>query len=89
MDTGLEFNETVAHVHDVTTRHGIKLIEEKAPVDAFFGNDSAGLVALSLITVCCALLSDVVAERDWVAGQLAGRYRALAGEHVGTLITAS
>ena len=30
-------------------------------------------------TVGCALLSDVVAERDWVAGQVAGRYRALAG----------
>jgi len=34
-------------------------------------------------TVRCALLSDVVAERDWVAGQLAGRYRALAGEQGG------
>lgn len=38
VDTGLEFSETVNHVHDVTARHGIKLIEEKAPVDAFFGN---------------------------------------------------
>lgn len=38
VDTGLEFSETVAHVHDVTSRHGIELIEEKAPVDAFFGN---------------------------------------------------
>ncbi len=28
-------------------------------------------------TVRCALLSDVVAERDWVADQLAARYRAL------------
>ena len=34
-------------------------------------------------TVRCALLSDVVAERDWVAGQLAGRYRALTGEQGG------
>lgn len=38
VDTGLEFNETVQHVHDVTERHGLKLIEEKAPTDAFFGN---------------------------------------------------
>ncbi len=29
-------------------------------------------------TVRCALLSDVVAERDWVADQMAARYRALA-----------
>ncbi|MFA6805606.1 MAG: phosphoadenosine phosphosulfate reductase family protein [Candidatus Methanomethylophilaceae archaeon] len=38
VDTGLEFSETVQHVHDVCKRHDIKLIEEKAPVDAFFGN---------------------------------------------------
>lgn len=38
VDTGLEFNETVKHVHEVCERHNIKLIEEKAPVDAFFGN---------------------------------------------------
>ncbi|MBO4357497.1 MAG: phosphoadenosine phosphosulfate reductase family protein [Candidatus Methanomethylophilaceae archaeon] len=38
VDTGLEFDETVAHVHDVCQRHGLQLIEEKAPTDAFFGN---------------------------------------------------
>ncbi|MCK9322642.1 MAG: phosphoadenosine phosphosulfate reductase family protein [Candidatus Methanomethylophilaceae archaeon] len=38
VDTGLEFNETVEHVHDVVKRHDLQLIEEKAPVDAFFGN---------------------------------------------------
>lgn len=38
VDTGLELNETVAHVHDVCTRHDLKLIEEHAPADAFFGN---------------------------------------------------
>ncbi len=38
VDTGLELNETVAHVHDVCERHNLKLIEEHAPADAFFGN---------------------------------------------------
>ena len=38
VDTGLEFDETVAHVHDVCQRHGLQLIEEKAPTEAFFGN---------------------------------------------------
>jgi len=38
VDTGLEFDETVQHVHDVCQRHNLKLIEEKAPTDAFFGN---------------------------------------------------
>ena len=38
VDTGLEFDETVEHVHDVCERHGLELIEEKAPTDAFFGN---------------------------------------------------
>ena len=38
IDTGLELSETVEHVHDVVKRHGIELIEEKAPTDAFFGN---------------------------------------------------
>jgi len=38
IDTGLELSETVQHVHDVVKRHDIPLIEEKAPVDAFFGN---------------------------------------------------
>lgn len=38
VDTGLELNETVAHVHDVCERHDLKLIEEHAPADAFFGN---------------------------------------------------
>ena len=38
VDTGLEFDETVQHVHEVCERHGLKLIEEKAPTDAFFGN---------------------------------------------------
>lgn len=38
IDTGLEFNETVDHVHDTAKRYDLKLIEEKAPTDAFFGN---------------------------------------------------
>lgn len=38
VDTGLEFDETVEYVHDTVRRHGLKLIEEKAPTDAFFGN---------------------------------------------------
>ncbi len=38
VDTGLEFDETVEHVHDVCSRHNLTLIEEKAPTDAFFGN---------------------------------------------------
>ena len=38
VDTGLEFTETVEHVHDVCARHGLELKEEKAPTDAFFGN---------------------------------------------------
>ncbi len=38
VNTGLEFDETVEHVRDVTSRHGLKLIEETAPTDAFFGN---------------------------------------------------
>ena len=38
VDTGLELRETVEHVHDVCSRHGLTLIEEKAPADAFFGN---------------------------------------------------
>ena len=38
VDTGLEFDETVQHVHETCERHGLKLIEEKAPTDAFFGN---------------------------------------------------
>ena len=38
IDTGLEFEETVQFVHDTVERHGLELIEEKAPVDAFFGN---------------------------------------------------
>ena len=38
IDTGLEFNETVKHVHDTVKRYGLELIEEKAPTDAFFGN---------------------------------------------------
>ncbi|MBQ3685223.1 MAG: phosphoadenosine phosphosulfate reductase family protein [Candidatus Methanomethylophilaceae archaeon] len=38
VDTGLEFDETVQHVRDVCARHGLQLMEEKAPTDAFFGN---------------------------------------------------
>ena len=38
VNTGLEFNETVEHVRDVCARHGLQLIEETAPTDAFFGN---------------------------------------------------
>ena len=38
VDTGLEFEETVRFVHDTVKRHDLKLIEEKASADAFFGN---------------------------------------------------
>ncbi|MCL2143299.1 MAG: phosphoadenosine phosphosulfate reductase family protein [Methanomassiliicoccaceae archaeon] len=38
IDTGLEFSETVEHVHDTARTYDLELIEEKAPVDAFFGN---------------------------------------------------
>ncbi|MCL2711898.1 MAG: phosphoadenosine phosphosulfate reductase family protein [Methanomassiliicoccaceae archaeon] len=38
IDTGLEFSETVEHVHDTVKRYDLELIEEKAPTDAFFGN---------------------------------------------------
>ncbi len=38
VDTGLEFDETVQHVEEVAERHGLELIVESAPVDAFFGN---------------------------------------------------
>ena len=38
IDTGLEFNETAEHVHDVAARYDLRLIVEKAPTDAFFGN---------------------------------------------------
>ena len=38
IDTGLEFSETVEHVHDTVKKYGLELIEERAPTDAFFGN---------------------------------------------------
>ena len=38
VDTGLEFPETVEHVHRVAAKHGLPLIEETAPPEAFFGN---------------------------------------------------
>ena len=38
VNTGLEFDETVAHVHEIAERYNLKLIEETAPTDAFFGN---------------------------------------------------
>lgn len=38
VNTGLEFDETVTHVHEVAARHGIELIEQKPPENAFFGN---------------------------------------------------
>jgi len=38
IDTGLEFSETTEHVHEIAKIYDLKLIEEKAPVDAFFGN---------------------------------------------------
>ena len=38
IDTGLELTETVEHVRDTVRRHGLTLVEEKAPVDAFYGN---------------------------------------------------
>ena len=38
VDTGLEFPETVEHVRQVAGKHGLPLIIESAPPDAFFGN---------------------------------------------------
>ncbi|MGD1060848.1 MAG: phosphoadenosine phosphosulfate reductase family protein, partial [Methanomassiliicoccales archaeon] len=38
IDTGLEFPETFAHVNDVAERHGLELMIERAPENAFFGN---------------------------------------------------
>lgn len=38
INTGLEFDETVEHVHDVCNRHNLKLIEESASADIFFKN---------------------------------------------------
>jgi len=38
VNTGLEFDETVTHVHEVASRHEIELIEQKPPENAFFGN---------------------------------------------------
>ena len=38
VNTGLEFDETVQHVHEITEKYGLELIEEVAPTDAFFGN---------------------------------------------------
>jgi phosphoadenosine phosphosulfate reductase len=38
IDTGLELPETVHHVREVAERHGLPLIVETAPSDAFFGN---------------------------------------------------
>ena len=38
VNTGLEFDETVDHVHEVVEKYGLELIEERAPTDAFFGN---------------------------------------------------
>ncbi len=38
IDTGLEFPETVEHVRSVAARHGLELMVERAPENAFFGN---------------------------------------------------
>jgi phosphoadenosine phosphosulfate reductase len=38
VDTGLEFPETVEHVHRMAEKHDLPLIVESAPPDAFFGN---------------------------------------------------
>jgi len=38
VDTGLEFDETAEHVRETAKRHGLRLIEEKAPENAFFGD---------------------------------------------------
>ncbi|MCQ2086129.1 MAG: phosphoadenosine phosphosulfate reductase family protein [archaeon] len=38
INTGLEFDETVKHVREVTKRHDLKLIEEAASSDVFFNN---------------------------------------------------
>lgn len=38
INTGLEFDETIEHVHDVCDRHNLKLIEESASANIFFKN---------------------------------------------------
>ena len=38
LNTGLEFRETEEHVRATAERHGLRLIEERAPVNAFYGN---------------------------------------------------
>ncbi len=38
IDTGLEFPETVKYVYDIAEQYHLKLIVEKAPEHAFFGN---------------------------------------------------
>ena len=38
VDTGLELNETTEYVHDIVKMYGMKLIVERAPENAFFGN---------------------------------------------------
>ncbi len=36
VNTGLEFPETIAHVHQIAEKHGLRLIEESAPEGIFF-----------------------------------------------------
>lgn len=38
VNTGLELDETVRFVHDFAERHGLALIEQEAPDNAFYGN---------------------------------------------------
>lgn len=38
INTGLELDETVKYVHDFAERHGMKLIEQEPPENAFYGN---------------------------------------------------
>ncbi|MCQ2053198.1 MAG: phosphoadenosine phosphosulfate reductase family protein, partial [archaeon] len=38
INTGLEFDETVEHVHNVCNKHDLKLIEESTSADIFFKN---------------------------------------------------
>ena len=38
VNTGLELDETVEYVHEFAKRHGLALIEQEPPKDAFFGN---------------------------------------------------
>ncbi|MDR0523552.1 MAG: phosphoadenosine phosphosulfate reductase family protein [Candidatus Methanoplasma sp.] len=74
-DTGLEFTETVEHVRETAERHGLPLLMEKAPENAFFGNLGAFGPPAKDFRWCCKTnkLGPTVAavERNFPGGVLA------------------